>query len=614
MLNKAGSVAYGNHTMHLKDLLSSVDILFRTKRAGQPINWLEYLTNMNKPNDLYRLLPATESCHCGDLRDRIYGLMGLVTEEEAKRLPIDYNLSVQQLYTGLAMYWLTNDDPRSQSRPLEILERALLPKTTPYLPSWVPDWAPQLPTVRSWEYIRSTSSTFQFDTTHLLKASGLNWPQLPDFLPYDLNGLNAFEIPWESGTIHSLESTHAQSSRPEDSRQRSELFKLLPQSGTLALDAAHILSTSMGKVEISDIHGKLLHGLQVANSGAIGPVKGSSRENDLHLHYLPSCEVAVASKKHSDTVYSLHGSFRIIFAPIDRPIPSSVNDTLDIYIGLVQLEFDIIDRWLMDSFFYGACAGSAYAHTHIRKDWSEHFPLASTICQASNFSFNALDGELHDRSILLVMMAICGDVLDFLDENPVSKESALRKRLPTPNGLIRDCYIPILGDGVLTARVQEALATRKLEASSPQEMCTYLRNVIKGHQDVCKHYAPLQTALSDLSDDDEHQLPKYLAFRQRPRHPIPLLLSKKKIFSLQTAGQTEAPYLITQAFIVWRARSLLSKLTIDPKFTLEQNFNILWIYVLTMEMVARLRGVIQQRLILKAIRDKMMNVKKIHII
>jgi hypothetical protein len=571
---------------------------------------------MKKHKGLCELLLATQNCYCGDLRDRIYGLMGLVAEEEARRLPIDYNISVQQLYTGLALYWLTNRSRRPELRRSEILKLAVLPKTTPHLPSWVPDWAPQLHTVASRERTPSMSSMFQFDTTHLQKVSGLDWPQPSDSSPHGFKVSGVFEYRWDWKTIfQALMTKHGRTSRTEGFRRRIEAVKFLPQSGSLVLDAVHILSTSMGKVIFMDTHGKPLHGLHVANQGAFVAEQATLREQDVHLQYLPSCEIALASKKHSDTVYSLHGSFRILFAPLDLPIPPSSKDTISIYLGLEELEFHIVDNWLMDSFFYGVCAGSAYAHTRIRNDWSKYFPLASYVCQASNFSFNAFYGRVHQQSILPDMMAICEDVLVFLDESPVSKESALGQRPPSRSTLFRDCYIPILGDAELSERVQEALSTRKLGASSPQEMCAYLRNVVRGHQDSCKHYVPLQTALSDLDDDDDaHQFPIFVTLGQRPKHPIPLLLSQKKIVSLQTAYQTEQPYRITQAFIIWRARSLLSKLTIDPKFTLKQNFNILWIYVMTMEMVARLRGVLQLRLILKAIYDKMMNVQKIHII
>ncbi|KAH8624642.1 hypothetical protein IG631_20107 [Alternaria alternata] len=622
MLSKAASVTYGNHTMHLEELLSNVRTLDRPTRAERPLNWLERFEIIGKDERLYELLWTTESCQCGDLRDRIYGLMGLVAEDEAEQLPIDYNISVQQLYTGLALYWLTSVENSFLPRRSDILKRALLPKTTPLLPSWVPDWAPQLPKVASCERTPPKSPMFQFDTTHLLKASGLDWPQLPDFQPYERDGFKIFEIPWEWKTsIHSFsELKLVQPWRAKASCETPEPIKLLPQSGTLTLDAVHMLSISMGKVELTDIYGKQLHGLQVANPGAFGLVEENFREHDLHLHYLPSCEIAVTLKKHSDTAHSLHGSFRIIFAPLGRTIPPSVYDTLDIYQVLVQLEFDIIDRWLMDSFFHGVCAGSAYAHTRIRNDWSKFFPLASNVCQASNFSFNALYGELYEQSILPVMMEIYEDVLAFLDGNPVSKESALKKRSPTLFKLTLDCYVPELTDAALAARIRKALSTTKLEGSSPQEICTYLRNVVKGHQDSCKHYEPLQTALADLDDYDAPQGTQLCMFvtcgrdERSQRHPIPLLLSKKKIFSLHTAHRTEQPYPITQAFIVWRARSLLSKLAIDPKFTLKQNFNILWIYVLTMEMVARLHGIIQQRLILKAMRDKVRNRQKIHII
>ncbi|KAI4933196.1 hypothetical protein J4E85_003600 [Alternaria conjuncta] len=71
---------------------------------------------------------------------------------------------------------------------------------------------------------------------------------------------------------------------------------------------------------------------------------------------------------------------------------------------------------------------------------------------------------------------------------------------------------------------------------------------------------------------------------------------------------------VTVGDMIRNAVTLLEDLKIDDKFTLEQNVNILWISVLTMEMIARLRGVLQQRLVMKAIAEKMHKVQKIYLI
>ena len=62
------------------------------------------------------------------------------------------------------------------------------------------------------------------------------------------------------------------------------------------------------------------------------------------------------------------------------------------------------------------------------------------------------------------------------------------------------------------------------------------------------------------------------------------------------------------------AGTLLKDLHIDEKYTIEQNLNVLWIYVLTMEVIVRLRGVLQQRLVLKAMADKIYKVQRIYLI
>jgi hypothetical protein len=151
-------------------------------------------------------------------------------------------------------------------------------------------------------------------------------------------------------------------------------------------------------------------------------------------------------------------------------------------------------------------------------------------------------------------------------------------------------------------------------------MITSLKGVVKLQQEACRIYPPLDTAMSDLSSD---------AFRPRIAVQLPTNLYGKacSLESFQALHplllpivQGEKPPTGTSRFfldggrIIQRAWSLLKDLTIDVKYTLQQNLSVLWIHVLTMEMVARLRGVLQQRLILKAIRDKMKNVQSIYLI
>jgi hypothetical protein len=62
-----------------------------------------------------------------------YGPVATDSGMTAHELPIDYTLSIQQVYTGLASYFLK----KGSGRIWRYLERR---KSTKYLPSWVPDW------------------------------------------------------------------------------------------------------------------------------------------------------------------------------------------------------------------------------------------------------------------------------------------------------------------------------------------------------------------------------------------------------------------------------------------------------------------------------------------
>lgn len=59
-------------------------------------------------------------------------MIGLVSEEEKSKLPVDYSISVQELYTGLASYWIKEG--------FDFWDLAIGPKAIRFLPSWVPDW------------------------------------------------------------------------------------------------------------------------------------------------------------------------------------------------------------------------------------------------------------------------------------------------------------------------------------------------------------------------------------------------------------------------------------------------------------------------------------------
>ena len=135
---------------------------------------------------------------------------------------------------------------------------------------------------------------------------------------------------------------------------------------------------------------------------------------------------------------------------------------------------------------------------------------------------------------------------------------------------------------------------------------------MRDHRHSCKDYAPLQHAMSDLEDRVNKRLTSgFSGFSGvdllHLLAPDSVRIGAKKVGSFLMVDWTIANIMCT-------ASVLLEELKIHSKFTPEQNCSILWIHVLTMEMVARLRGCLQQRLILKAIRYKMRHPEEIYLI
>jgi len=87
--------------------------------------------------DLAIAIPLMASFQTTNPRDKVYAALGFVRSQQRHGLVPDYNLSVQEVYLQAAHRIVLDSGPTvvfdsSLSRPVD--------KTTPKLPSWVPDW------------------------------------------------------------------------------------------------------------------------------------------------------------------------------------------------------------------------------------------------------------------------------------------------------------------------------------------------------------------------------------------------------------------------------------------------------------------------------------------
>lgn len=90
-------------------------------------------------------LSLGRSCNASDPRDKVFGLLGIVSEES--RLPANYSLSTAEVYTQIVMHLL-----KDQQWGLDVILGNLCHRSHESrvqikdLPSWVPDWNQCAPT------------------------------------------------------------------------------------------------------------------------------------------------------------------------------------------------------------------------------------------------------------------------------------------------------------------------------------------------------------------------------------------------------------------------------------------------------------------------------------
>ncbi|SCO53238.1 related to heterokaryon incompatibility protein het-6 [Fusarium fujikuroi] len=131
------------------------------------------------PLDLRDLLAATSLCRVTDLRDKIFGLLGLISNDQASELSPDYELTVREVYIGVAAYLMQKNhccDIIQHANPY--WDRNWSVKDHRYcnndygIPSWVPFWDTDVPLQAS-EGIYRQVEQIEIDSKCLLKREAL---------------------------------------------------------------------------------------------------------------------------------------------------------------------------------------------------------------------------------------------------------------------------------------------------------------------------------------------------------------------------------------------------------------------------------------------------------
>nr|RBQ91393.1 hypothetical protein FVER53263_13202 [Fusarium verticillioides] len=126
------------------------------------------------PLELRDLLTATSVCRVTDLRDKIFGLLGLISNVQASELSPDYELMVREVYIGIAAYLMQKGhccDLIQHANPYWVrkwFEKDHQTCKNDYgIPSWVPLWDTDVPLQAS-QGIRRHIEQIELDSKHLL--------------------------------------------------------------------------------------------------------------------------------------------------------------------------------------------------------------------------------------------------------------------------------------------------------------------------------------------------------------------------------------------------------------------------------------------------------------
>jgi len=124
--------------------------------------WVQYMAQKSiHVEDLYQVLAATSKSRATDLRDRLFGILGLISgnAEEVALWKPDYSLSVQHVLVGLCAYLIIN-----LKKP-HLLQHASTLSAGISSPSWTPSWISD----KSWESIFAPESSGRKEHNDLVK-------------------------------------------------------------------------------------------------------------------------------------------------------------------------------------------------------------------------------------------------------------------------------------------------------------------------------------------------------------------------------------------------------------------------------------------------------------
>ncbi|KLO81373.1 Uncharacterized protein LW93_8082 [Fusarium fujikuroi] len=142
--------------------------------AAQPVRLVDVLWETGGA-------PGRPHYSATDPRDILFGLLGILTEGQARGIRVDYTKSVAEVFTILTRAMISSEDEDQASFDIDFCNPGL---STGYLPTWVPDWRE----IGNWGV-----RTYRINHYGIYKATGrLSGPERALSVEGDANALHRF--------------------------------------------------------------------------------------------------------------------------------------------------------------------------------------------------------------------------------------------------------------------------------------------------------------------------------------------------------------------------------------------------------------------------------------
>jgi hypothetical protein len=311
------TVTCGSYTVHWTIFCE----FFKTSEARHHCavedSWI-----LNNSKTLVEHMINTRNCLCGDRRDKVFSVLGLVRSSKTPNLPVDYSLSVQEVFTGLASHFIqVLKDPSFGSY-------ACKTKQTPHLPSWVPDWSPSVG-----------------GTEKLVKIE-IVIPQAPSITPTipSFPKVQRRDVPWAFGRERSIVELQA--------LRTVEKLKISRISASLYTDAYPIFSYRGGKFAFTcfpeELACRVLHEFIYSS---ISEQQAETLES-LHGFFVPDLNSMLVLKKYNKRTYSICHRFILQMRNgWNKSLSTSDPYSSSLIEGIQNAEYSIMEHWMITVFY-----------------------------------------------------------------------------------------------------------------------------------------------------------------------------------------------------------------------------------------------------------------------